>query len=317
MLRAPIKTDRQGNIEIFIEQGMGLYDVAYLLRDKGLIHDVVDFRWAAWFMRAERKIKPGYFNLQFGSTHEQLLIELLKGGILTKNVTIPEGKNIKQIAGIIQAELDLDSTEFVRLCQDSLFIAELNITADNLEGYLFPETYNFYVNTDLMTVIRKMTQQFFAIFDDSLQSKLSNVGLSLHEAVTLASIIQGEIMLESEATMVSAVYLNRIRRGMLLGADPTIQYIIPDGPRRLLNKDLRIDSKYNTYRYRGLPPGPINNPGRTALRASVNPADSNVIYMVAWGDGSHAFNETMSGHERDKANLRKARRKITLDNRNK
>ncbi len=315
VLWTPGKTELTGDVEILIDKGMGLYDVAYTLNEKKLIDDVKAFRWAAWFLRVERKIQPGYFKLSYGLTNHEILTQLQNGGILTKNVTIPEGLTIKHIAGLLQQELSLDSSHFVNLCEDSSFAAELGVKVNRLEGYLFPETYNFYIETDEETVIRKMVSQFFSIFSDTLRSELSKYNFTLHDAVTMASIIQGEIMLKEEAQLVSAVYHNRLRKRMLLAADPSIQYIIPDGPRRLLNKDLRIDSPYNTYRRRGLPPGPINNPGRTALWASVNPADADYIYMVAWGDGSHAFNVTPSGHERDKTNLRKARRKIAREKR--
>lgn len=316
VLWTPNETDLTGEVEILVEQGMGLYDVAYLLNDKKLIDSVKDFRWAAWFLRAERKIQPGYFRLSYGSTNRVILTQLRSGGILTRDVTIPEGLTVRHIAGLLHKELSLDSARFVSLCKDSQFVAELGVEGGRLEGYLFPETYNFYITTDEPTVIRKMVNQFHAVFNDTLLSELSKFNFTLHDAVTMASIIQGEIMLEQEATLVSAVYHNRLKKRMLLAADPSIQYIIPDGPRRLLNKDLQIDSPYNTYRRRGLPPGPINNPGRTALWASVHPADVNYLYMVAWGDGSHAFNVNISGHEKDKVNLRKARRKLAREKRN-
>ena len=134
--------------------------------------------------------------------------------------------------------------------------------------------------------------------------------MNLHEAVILASIIQGEVMIDDEAPIVSAVYHNRLKRGIPLAADPTIQYLLPDGPRRLLNKDLEIDSPYNTYKNRGLPPGPVNNPGRIAIEAAINPADVDYIYFVAKGDGSHAFNRTHSGHLRDKQKFQQVRREV-------
>ena len=133
----------------------------------------------------------------------------------------------------------------------------------------------------------------------------------MSQAVTLASIIQGEVMQWDEASLISAVYHNRLKRRMPLEADPTIQYIISDGPRRLLKDDLKIDSPYNTYRYRGLPPGPINNPGKRAIIAALYPADVDYLYFVAQGDGSHSFNSTHDGHIRDKRKLSRLRRLVT------
>jgi len=154
-----------------------------------------------------------------------------------------------------------------------------------------------------------MVKQFQEEFNEEILSRAELVGLSMHETMTMASIIQGEVMVWDEATTVSSVYHNRLRIRMHLGADPTIQYVIPGPPRRLLNKDIEIDSPYNTYRNYGLPPGPINNPGRRAMVAAVNPADTDFLYFVARGDGSHSFNKTLDGHERDKKKFQQVRRK--------
>jgi len=131
---------------------------------------------------------------------------------------------------------------------------------------------------------------------DSLERQISEKGWTLHQIITLASIIEGEAMVDSERAIVSAVYHNRLKSGILLQADPTIQYIIPDGPRRLLNKDLAIDSPYNTYRYIGLPPGPVNNPGIKSILAALNPAAVEYIFFVAKGDGTHIFSKTLNQH---------------------
>ena len=315
ILWTPAPVGCEGEVGVNIEQGMDFYSVAYLLEKEGLIRNVPDFRWAAWLMRVEHKIQSGFFLLPRGSTHREILKRIIEpGGVATKNVTIPEGLTVRHIAGIMQRELKLDSSEFVSLCEDSAFAAELNVPAERLEGYLFPSTYNFYHETNCASVIRKMTRQFFIEFDGNLQARLDSVGFTLHQAVTLASIIEGELMIDLEAGLVSAVYHNRLKRRMLLGADPTIQYIIPDGPRRLLNGDLQIDSPYNTYRYGGLPPGPINNPGLVALVAAVNPADVDYLFFVAKGDGSHYFNRTHEGHLRDKQKFQEIRRHVADQN---
>jgi UPF0755 protein len=304
------------NVEIIIEKGSNLNQVASILEDKGLIHSRSDFRWAARLMQAESRIQPGRFLLPKGVSNSDLIRYLLKPGILTKDITIPEGLNVKQIAGIFKSELQIDSVEFVGLCEDSAFADSLGVNAGRLEGYLFPDTYNFYVSSTPGEIICRMVGQFFAVFNDSLQNKTTQFGLNLHKAVILASIIQGEVVIADEAPLVSAVYHNRLRRGIALGADPTIQYIIEDGPRRLLNKDLEIDSPYNTYKKRGLPPGPVNNPGAVALKASVNPADVKYIYFVAKGDGSHAFNTSHEGHQRDKEKFQQVRHKVAREKRN-
>jgi len=315
VLNKPIPYSGGSNIEIVIEKGMTLRQVALILEEKGLIHDNSDFCWAAYLMRAESRIQPGSFLLPRGSSNSDIIRFLLKPGIQTKDVTIQEGLTVKQIAGIFQAELEIDSVEFVRLCEDSAFAMGLGVNAERLEGYLFPDTYNCYMSSSSSEIISRMVNQFFDVFNDSLQTMATQIGLNLHKAVILASIIQGEVIVAEEAPIVSAVYHNRLKRRIALGADPTIQYIIKDGPRRLLNGDLKIDSPYNTYKYRGLPPGPVNNPGRVALEAAVNPADVKYIYFVAKGDGSHAFNTSHVGHQRDKAKFQQVRRKVAREKR--
>ena len=250
VLNKPMEFEGSSNVEIIIEKGMNLSQVSSILKEKGLIQSRFDFRWAARLMQAESRIQPGRFLLPRGVSNSDIIRFLLKPGILTKDVTIPEGLTVKQIASIFKHELQIDSIEFVGICEDSAFAASLGVNAGRLEGYLFPETYNCYMSSSSHEIISRMVDHFFNVFNDSLQNKAAKVGLNLYKAVILASIIQGEVMIAEEAPLVSAVYHNRLKRGIALGADPTIQYILKDGPRRLLNKDLEIDSPYNTYRRR-------------------------------------------------------------------
>ena len=317
ILDAPVTDLNTGEISIVVENGMTLESVALIMKEKGIITDRSDFKLAAKILNLEKRIQPGLFKLSSGMTHRDILRQLTSGGVITENITIPEGLTVRQIAGILSQKLQIDSVEFVNLCQDPEFAARLNIPTGNLEGYLYPETYNFYRQSTAAEIIKRMTDQFFEVFDVNLQKRALEIGLTVHEAVTLASIVEGEVMVEEEAPVVSAVYHNRLKRRMKLGADPTIQYIIPDGPRRLLNSDLEIDSPYNTYKYRGLPPGPINNPGGVALRAAVNPADVKYLYFVARGDGSHTFNSSVTGHLRDKKKFQSVRRSVDRKKRGK
>ncbi|HHE46554.1 MAG TPA: endolytic transglycosylase MltG [Bacteroidetes bacterium] len=315
VLHEPAPFSGGGDVEITVERGMTLKQVAKLLERRKLIASRTDFRWAAWITGAERKIQPGRFLVPHGVSNSQILRCLMKPGIKTRDVTIPEGLTVSGIASILKQELDLDSALFLSLCEDSALARELGVPAKRLEGYLFPDTYNFYIEGKPRDIIKRMVAHFFDVFDDSMKLQLQKSGLNLHQAVTLASIIQGEVIIPAEAVIVSAVYHNRLKRGMLLAADPTIQYILPDGPRRLLSKDLQIDSPYNTYTHRGLPPGPVNNPGRIALQAALNPAEVNYLYFVARGDGSHAFNSTHSGHMRDKQKFQQIRRRVAREER--
>jgi len=187
-------------------------------------------------------------------------------------------------------------------------LKDLGVNSSSFEGYLFPDTYYFYRNESSERVIRKMNSNFFSHLDDSLRKKISSSGRNLHEILTLASIIEGECMIDSERKIVSSLYHNRLKKNMKLESDPTIQYIIPDGPRRLLNIDLKNESPYNTYMYRGLPPGPINNPGIKSIIAAIYPEKTNYIYMVANGDGSHTFTRTYRSFLIAKSKFQKVRR---------
>jgi len=295
---------------------MSLGEIAALLESERLLSRRQDFKWVAYLVGAEKKLQPGRYLLPRGATNAELLRLLLRPGLNTITITIPEGLTGRQIAGIFQRALRLDSARFEQLTEDSAFAAELDVPASRLEGYLFPDTYEFYFNDGATAVLRRMVGHFFQVFNDSLQQRAQDAGLTLHQAVTLASIIQGEIMVTDEAPLVSAVYHNRLKRRIPLAADPTIQYIIPDGPRRLLTKDLDIASPYNTYRRAGLPPGPINNPGRVALAAAVNPAKSDYLYFVAVGDGRHSFSNKYEIFLRDKGRFEQVRREVAKEMKN-
>ncbi len=310
VLNSPAPDVGGGEEIITIEQGMTLGQVASLLNERSLINHPMAFKLAARIMGVDRKLQPGTFLIERGTTNTRVLRLLLTPMIRTMNITIPEGLQVRDIAKIYHKELGIDPAEFVALCEDPDFAISLGAPADRLEGYLFPDTYNFYLNTPANSAIEKMVERFFDVVDDSLLLRMRSKGMALHEVVTLASIIEGEVQVPSEAPLVSAVYHNRLRKRMALEADPTIQYILKDGPRRLRRSDLLRDSPYNTYRHLGLPPGPINNPGIRAIRAAINPADVDYLYFVAQGDGYHAFNKEYSGHLASKQKLDKLRREL-------
>ncbi|MBC8278180.1 MAG: endolytic transglycosylase MltG [FCB group bacterium] len=296
--------------KIVIDPGDTLIKIAGGLENAGLVDDAGRFIWAAKIMRVETRIPAGIFTIPFGLSNRDLILRMMFSGTNTENVTIKEGWAAKKIAMVLQKECDIDSAGFMNAVLDSVFTHELGIEAPTLEGYLYPNTYNLYLGMNPYETARKMVTEFKSIFADSLKSRAFDIGFSVNEIITLASIIEGEIIYSSEAPVVSAVYHNRLKKGMRLQADPTIQYIIPDGPRRVLYRDLKIDSPYNTYRIKGLPPGPIGNPGKRAIFAALYPKKVPYIYFVARGDGYHNFNTTIEGHLADKRKFDNYRRKI-------
>ena len=215
-----------------------------------------------------------------------------------------------QVARHLSEELNFNYSEVLKLLSDEELIQELQLKSNTLEGYLFPETYYFFEGVDKTSVIKRLVNEHKKFWDDANLSKADSLGFTPHEITTLASIIEGEAIYDSERPIISAVYHNRLKIGMKLQADPTVQYIIDDGPRRLLNKDLRIKSPYNTYMYQGLPPGPINSPGEQSLIAALSPRNNDYLYFVAKGDGYHTFSRNEKEHERAKRAFQRIRKKV-------
>jgi UPF0755 protein len=201
----------------------------------------------------------------------------------------------------------VDSALIASLCVDRKFLSSLGIEAHSLEGYLLPDTYLFSWQTDETEILRTFVNAFRNFYVDSLKARQAQLGLTVHEVLTLASIVEGETSLDGERATIAGVYWNRLRRRMPLQADPTIQYLLPDGPRRLRYDDLKINSPYNTYRKVGLPPGPINNPGRQSILAVLYPQTHQYFYFVADGTGGHRFSRHYSEHLRAVKHWRKIR----------
>ncbi|TKJ38571.1 aminodeoxychorismate lyase [candidate division LCP-89 bacterium B3_LCP] len=288
---------------IHVNPGMTVLDVAHLLKESGLINSTKDFTFSAKFLKFEQSIQTGEYALPYGQSNCALLSRLVNAGSAANLIAIPEGYTARQIALLLSREIDLDTSAFMYAIRDTSLLNKYGIEAPSFEGFLFPDSYNFYRSISASWIVDKMVSRFFEVFDSAMKARIEHYEFTMIEAITLASIIQGEMIHQSEAPLISAVYHNRLKRKMRLQADPTIQYLIPNSPRRLWQRDLEIDSPYNTYKYRGLPPGPVCNPGRRALEAALNPADKPYLYLVAKGNGEHAFNFDFAGHLKDKAKL--------------
>ena len=245
------------------------------------------------------KIPTGRF-LVDGKISDAILIDLIfnKGPIKLK-LTIPEGSQSKNLFKDINTLLNTDY-DFNKYFNSTKILEQYKVDASSLEGYLYPDTYYLYHDSSPEEIIDILLSEFWKKFDENLQDRANQLGFSVHEVVTLASIIEGEAMLDSERSTISSVYHNRLKINMKLQADPTIQYIIPGPPKTLSNRDLRIKSDYNTYQNYGLPPGPINNPGIASIKAALYPEDTNFLFFVAQGDGSHAFTTNEKDHEEAK-----------------
>lgn len=297
MLYAPnnFSTDRI----ITVSRAMMFSEVVDSLEFYGIIRSKVLFELAGNLLGATREMHIGKYLFRPGTSNKEILDNLRTGkSALLISVTLPEGIKATSQARIFRRELGIDSARFVQLVFDTAFVRSLGIESHTLEGYLFPETYFFSWQTNEEEIIRTLVEQFRLFYTDSLQEREQELGMTTKEIITLASIIEGETMVDGERPIIAGVYYNRLKRGMRLQADPTIQYVLPDGPRRLMYRDLEIESPYNTYRRSGLPPGPINNPGRAALLAALFPAQHQYLYFVADGSGGHVFSRHYIEHQR-------------------
>jgi UPF0755 protein len=213
-------------------------------------------------------------------------------------VTIREGLTSREIARFIAAKYPINPTRFIALAEDTSFITSLGIESKTLEGYLFPDTYLIPNGSNEESILELLVRRNRQQLTDDTIARGAALGLTDLDILILASIIEGETRIDSERALVSAVYHNRLKEGMRLQADATVQYALPDGPRRLLYRDYKYPSEYNTYLHRGLPPGPVNSPGLAAIQAAVEPSAVDYLYYVADGQGGHVFSKSLEEHQK-------------------
>lgn len=293
---------------IIVSKGQSFHSVVSSLEDAGILRSRWSFVTAGRILGLTTKMQIGKYRFHSGMTNKDIL-EDLQSGESTEliSVTIPEGLRATRHAQIFAKRLGIDSSRFMELVYDDDLIADLGVKAKNLEGYLLPNTYTFYWQTDEGDILRQMIAACLNEFTDSIRASLERNDRTIGEVLTLASIVESETSIDSERPLVAGVYVNRLKKRMRLEADPTIQYILPDGPRRLYFSDLKVESEYNTYLRYGLPPGPINNPGVASIRSAIAPATNNYLFFVADGKGGHTFTRTFDEHRKAIKQLRRVR----------
>ena len=296
--------------KIRITHGETLPGISTVLKNKGIISNKWLFEFFTKMKGYDKSIQAGTFTFKNVRTNNDIIDNLVYGKPDRKKITFLEGWNMEQVARHLEKEMKFNYTEVIDLFNDKSFIKKLKLNVNTLEGYLFPETYYFLEGVNKKSVVKRLVKEHKLFWDKENISKADSLGFSPYEIIIIASIIEGEAIYDSERPTISAVYHNRLKRGMKLQADPTVQYIIKDGPRRLLNRDLRIKSPYNTYMYKGLPPGPINSPGAQSLHAALNPQTNDFLYFVAKGDGYHTFSRNEKEHERAKRAFQRVRKKV-------
>ncbi len=298
--------------EFEVRKGETLNSVVNRMFEEGLIRNTSGMKLAAYITGAQNKIKAGKYILRSGSNFFEILEQLQKGGARKqKRVVIPEGIWQNKLAGLLRREMKLDSAKIMSLSSDKKFLRSLGLDVKNLEGYLLPNTYYFFTDATERDVLERLKYENDKIFKKrKVVLQMKKLGMTRHEILTLASIIDGESNKVSEFPLISAVYHNRLRKGIPLQADPTIQYLKRNRRRynKIYYKDLEINSPFNTYKYAGLPPAPINNPGKDAIYAALFPADVDYLYFVADGKGGHKFATRYSDHLKNIRAYRKWRR---------
>ena len=284
-------------LRVIVPRGASFASATDSLSKAGLISAPVLFKAYARIKGDDRNIKPGTYLLKRGTPWTEILSALNGGRGLVNTVTIPEGFSLLQIVPLLAMRLNVPADSVMAAARDTALLSRLNIPTATLEGYLFPDTYAFPEGTTARQAVAELVKRFEREWKPAWDARLSQLARNRHEIVTLASIIEKEARKSDERPVISGVYQNRLREGMLLQADPTVQFALGRHTARVLYKDLEIDSPYNTYKYPGLPPGPIASPGGPSLVAALFPAAVPYLYFVAHPDGHHEFRRTFAEHE--------------------
>jgi UPF0755 protein len=292
-------------IRVIVPKGSSFATATDSLHKAGLVGPSLLFRVYARLKRTDRNIKPGTYLIKRGTPWSDIIGALHGGHGLVNTITIPEGFSLSQIVPLLAQTLSVPVDSVQAAVRDTVLLKRVGTPTPTLEGYLFPDTYAFPDGTSARAAVLEMVRGFEREWKPEWNAELPRLALNRHQVVTLASIVEREAKIPTERPVIAGVYLNRLREKMLLQADPTVQFARGKHTPRLLLKDLEIDSPYNTYRYPGLPPGPIASPGGPSLEAALHPANVPFLYFVAAPDGHHEFRRTLAEHEAVVRALRK------------
>lgn len=293
---------------VSVPSGATFAVAAESLHAAGVIGSPRAFRIYARMRGRDREVRAGTYEIEPGASWGEVLAVLAGGRGLQARVTIPEGWQLREIIPYLARTLQVAEDSVSAAAADSVWLDRLGIPTPMLEGYLFPDTYFFAYGTSARDAVRELVRRFEEVWDPAWDARLVELGMTRHQIVTLASIVEKEARVADERPVIAAVYHNRLRIGMALQADPTVQYALGRHTERVLFRDLEVDSRYNTYRHPGLPPGPIASPGRASIEAALYPADVRYLYFVARPDGRHEFRETFDQHRRAREEIRRQQR---------
>lgn len=305
MTVSPISRSNPIKKTITIENGSNTENIASILKENDLIKNEIIFKIYSKVQNRDSKYKSGTYELNTGMNQEEIMDKLEEGGKSQSSLmfTIPEGFELKQIAERLESQGLVDKNKFIEIASnadnfksDYNFLEELPETR-TLEGYLYPNTYEVFKNASERDIIKKMLDEFEKMYDEDIKTKGKELGMDMNKVITLASIIEREAVLEKERAVMSGVFHNRLKTEMPLQSCATVQYALGERKQVLSNKDVKIESDYNTYMNSGLPPAPISSPGIESIKAAVNPAQVDYLFFVRTGeDGSHTFTTNYNEH---------------------
>lgn len=296
-----------------IAAGMNAMAISDRLHAEGVVSDPQAFYWLCRYRSAANRIQAGEYAFAAPLTPDRVLNKLVQGKVVLHPVTLPEGSTVRDVASLLGRAGLADEAEVASLARDRAFIQTLGLDHPSLEGYLFPETYHYPRNQGARTILRSMVQQFRDRFSEEMIRRAGERKLSVHEVVILASMVEKEAAVDDERPLIAAVFLNRVHRGMPLQSDPTAVYDLEGFSGPVLASHLKRQSPYNTYLIKGLPIGPICNPGIRSLEAVLYPAGVPYLYFVSNLDGTHRFSTTLSEHQ-DAVSQYREKRKNALEN---
>jgi UPF0755 protein len=282
-----------------IPPGSTTRHISSILYEEGLISNPTFFEALVTVTMNSKRLQAGEYELSARMNMWTVLTILASGRSLKHRFTVPEGFTVSQVASLLEESGLADRESFLRLATDGAFLESIGLRESSAEGYLFPDTYIITRNMGEENIIKMMYRRFDEALAPELREEIERSGLKLHEILTLASIIEKETGYPPERELISAVFRNRLKKKMRLESDPTILYAIGDiDKNRILTKDKLYDSPYNTYLYRGLPPGPISNPGLDSILAAIRPAPVDYLYFVSRNNGTHYFSSDYRDHYR-------------------
>jgi UPF0755 protein len=287
-------------VEVIIPAGLPANEIGTLLEKEGVIGNAGTFLLLGKLGRYERRLQAGRYRLSPMMRDLDVLKVLTRGGTGEERVTLPEGLTVAQVAEVLVKHAGIDRERFLGLARDPSVAESLRVPASRLEGYLFPDTYNIFWRMDERQILSLMVEDFWAHFGAARRERAAALGMTVHEVITLASLIEKEAKIDDERSLISGVFHNRLALGRPLESCATVGYILPERRERLTYADLSAPSPYNTYLHVGLPPGPICNPGIASVDAALYPAQTKYLYFVSRGNGTHEFTRTASEHYRAK-----------------